>query len=452
MTPPRLRLAEETLRRFTAAVRSGQLYAHTHPIVAQNIRALSKSVDEFLGVEPSLVIGLIDGEIIVGDTPVARGDGHQGFARRLTQGGIERIAVDRGVTADEIAAFIVGLNATDAAQADATLASLAHIRVGRVTAGPKQEGAGESADIGVFRRMYDDAVSSAGQVWHSALLERRVDAPAARTMINGLAQAVSQNRSALLALTTLKSYDDYTFTHMVNVSILTMGQARGLGIDGALLREFGLAALMHDIGKVKTPREILNKPDKLTDEEFAIMKQHTVDGAEILRATPDLPALAPIVALEHHRRLDGSGYPDIERAQLNLATLLCSISDVYDAMRSQRAYQHAFPSDRILAVMKRAEGRQFDQHLVRRFVQLIGIYPVGSLVKLDTGQLGVVRQIHAPDPHRPQVRIISDERGTLVERPYDVNLWDASPESGGPRAVVAPVEAEPLGIDPVSLM
>ena len=122
----------------------------------------------------------------------------------------------------------------------------------------------------------------------------------ARTMIDGLAQAVAQNRTALLALTTLKNYDNYTFTHMVNVSILTMGQARGLGIDGPLLREFGLAALMHDIGKVRTPLEVLNKPDKLTDAEFAIMKRHVVDGAEILRKTPDMPALAPVVAFEHH--------------------------------------------------------------------------------------------------------------------------------------------------------
>ena len=102
-------------------------------------------------------------------------------------------------------------------------------------------------------------------------------------MVDSLAQAVAQNRTALMALTALKNYDNYTFTHMVNVSILTMGQARGLGIDGALLREFGLAALMHDIGKVKTPSEILNKPDKLTDKEFDILKRHTVEGAEILR-------------------------------------------------------------------------------------------------------------------------------------------------------------------------
>src|SRR5437867_1680553 len=149
----------------------------------------------------------------------------------------------------------------------------------------------------------------ADSLYESARTEGKPDATMARTMIDGLAQAVAQNRTALLALTTLKNYDNYTFTHMVNVSILTMGQARGLGIDGPLLREFGLAALMHDIGKVRTPLEVLNKPDKLTDDEFAIMKRHVVDGAEILRQTADIPALAPVVAFEHHLRLDGSRYP-----------------------------------------------------------------------------------------------------------------------------------------------
>src|SRR5262249_25110735 len=159
----------------------------------------------------------------------------------------------------------------------------------------------------------------------------------ARTMIDGLAQAVAQNRTALLALTTLKNYDNYTFTHMINVSILTMGQARGLGIEGARLRELGMAALMHDIGKVRTPLEILNKPDKLTTDRFAIMKRHTVEGAETLRMTPEVPPLAPVIAFEHHLRTDGTGYPDgISRASLNVGTMLCSIADVYDAMRSRR--------------------------------------------------------------------------------------------------------------------
>ena len=307
--------------------------------------------------------------------------------------------------------------------------------------------------MGTIRRMYTEAVTAAGNVWESAQTEGQPDATIARTMIDGLAQAVAQNRTALLALTTLKNYDNYTFTHMVNVSILMMGQARALGIDGALLREFGLAALMHDIGKVRTPLEVLNKPDKLTDDEFVIMKRHVIDGAEILRGTPDISALAPIIAFEHHLRIDGSGYPNgAQRPTLNLGTMLCGIADVYDAMRSQRAYQSSYPTDRILQVLKRNDGQQFDQHLVRRFVQMLGIYPVGNFVRLNTGEVAIVRQVHAPDPYRPEVRMLFDKAGTRIEVPYDLNLWEAQPEDGVPSAIVAPVDPATYELDPLTLL
>ena len=238
---------------------------------------------------------------------------------------------------------------------------------------------------------------------------------------------------------------------MVNVSILTMGQARALGIEGKLLREFGLSALMHDIGKVRTPKEILNKPEKLTDNEFAVMRQHTVDGAEILRRTPEMPMLAPVVAFEHHLRLDGTGYPrGVNRAALNLGTMLCSIADVYDAMRSQRAYQEAYPTDRILAVLQRNDGCQFDQHLVRRFVQLLGIYPPGNFVKLSTGEIAVVLQVHAPDPYRPRVRVLYDAAGAPLAVPQDRNLFDTFGE--GKQSVIAPLDPADYGVDALALI
>ena len=229
-----------------------------------------------------------------------------------------------------------------------------HIRVGQLTH-ENRGGGGVSTDMAAIRQLYAKSIATAEDVWESADVEGTPDVPAALQTIEGLTDAVTQNRTALVALTAMRSYDNYTFTHMVNVSILTMGQARALGIDGRQLREFGLSALMHDIGKVRTPKDILTKPEMLTDEEFGIMRRHVVDGAEILRRTPEMPVLAPVVAFEHHLRLDGTGYPfGVARAGLNLGTMLCSIADVYDAMRSQRVYQDAFPTDRILAVLKRA--------------------------------------------------------------------------------------------------
>jgi putative nucleotidyltransferase with HDIG domain len=293
----------------------------------------------------------------------------------------------------------------------------------------------------------------AERLWDQSAKEGRPDPGAARGMVDTLAQAVAQNRTALIALTALKNYDNYTFTHMVNVSILTMAQARALGIDGPLLREFGIAGLMHDIGKVRTPSEILNKPEKLTDDEFAIMKRHVVDGAEILRRTPEVPPISPIVAFEHHLRRDGTGYPNgVNRDALNLCTILCSISDVYDAMRSQRKYQNAYPSERIRAILEANDGQQFDKNLVRRFVQLIGIYPPGNIVKLNTNEIGVVLRVYAPDPHRPRVRVVVDRAGQPLERHYEVNLWESTPGGEWPETVIAPVDPAEFHLDPLTLL
>jgi len=453
---PRMLMAEELLRCFSATMRSVQLYSKGHPIITKNIGAFSTAIQLLHSLEPAIVIGMVGAEVIVDDTPISKSDTLAPTVLRLRQSGIERITIDRGVTIEELAMFAAAVAALDTidgseAATSASFAPLTHIRVGRVVV--EQRVDADAGDMGTIRRMYTEAVSAAGSVWESAQAEGQPDATIARTMIDGLAQAVAQNRTALLALTTLKNYDNYTFTHMVNVSILMMGQARALGIDGALLREFGLAALMHDIGKVRTPLEVLNKPDKLTDDEFVIMKRHVIDGAEILRGTPDISALAPIIAFEHHLRIDGSGYPGgAQRPALNLGTMLCGIADVYDAMRSQRAYQASYPTDRILQVLKRNDGQQFDQHLVRRFVQMLGIYPVGNFVRLNTGEVAIVRQVHAPDPYRPEVRMLFDKAGTRIEVPYDLNLWEAQPEAGVASAIVAPVDPATYELDPLTLL
>ena len=451
MTTPRLQLADELLRRFAAALRSAQLYSKGHPIIGRNLESLSSAVQLLHALNPSVTIGIVGDQIVVDDMPMTKVDALGGLVKRLQQAGVERVVIDRGVLPDELKALVEAVSAAETSSAGASMPTLPHIRVGRVTT--EQQVEGTPTDMATMKQLYNEAVSAAGSIWDSAQTEGKPDVGVAKTMIDGLAQAVAQNRTALLALTTLKNYDNYTFTHMINVSILTMGQARGLGIEGARLRELGMAALMHDIGKVRTPLEVLNKPDKLTPDEFTIMKRHTVDGAEMLRKTTEVPPLAPVIAFEHHLRTDGTGYPDgISRASLNVGTMLCSIADVYDAMRSRRVYQDMLPSERVLEVLKRSDGKQFDQHLVRRFVQLVGIYPAGNLVKINTGEIAVVRRVYAPDPHRPQVRVIFDRHGTRLETTYDINLWETAEAGAGPSSVIAPVDPAGYDLDPLMIM
>ena len=452
--PARAALYDELLRRFASGVRAAQLYAPDHPLLARNVEGLLSALQALHQLAPSVPIGIVGNELVVCDTPMPKTSaGMAELIKRLRDQKIERIAFERGITGAEAGAFIHAVAAlgTKPEESDRALQS-PHIRVGRITAEEKRSG-GILSDMAAIRQLYSHAVEAAELAWESAATEGMPDMPAALQTVEGLADAVTQNRTALMALTAMRNYDNYTFTHMVNVSILTMGQARALGIDGRLLREFGLSALMHDIGKVRTPKEILNKPDKLTDDEFEIMRKHTVDGAEILRRTPEMPILAPVVAFEHHLRMDGSGYPfGVKRAALNVATMLCSISDVYDAMRSQRAYQQAFPTERILAVLKRNDGTQFDQHLVRRFVQLLGIYPPGNLVKLSSGEVGVVLRVHAPDPYRPRVRVLFDQSGTRLDLPHERNLFEASAQGPAVPTIVAPLDPAPFGIDPLNFM
>ncbi|HEX6465150.1 MAG TPA: HD-GYP domain-containing protein [Vicinamibacterales bacterium] len=453
----RTAMYEDLLRRIAAGVRAAQLYAPDHPLVSRNMTALVNGLTLLHAQQPSVTVGIVGNELVVADTPMPKVSATMTeLIRRLKENTVERIAFARGVTQDELVALMQNLSRLGSRAADLNKdLSSAHIHVGRLKSDEDKKRDGIASDIAAIRQMYSSAVATAEAVYRSAEAEGIPDAPMALQTVEGLADAVTQNRTALMALTAMRDYDNYTFTHMVNVSILTMAQARALGIEGRLLREFGMSALMHDIGKVRTPKEILNKPEKLTDEEFVIMRRHVVDGAEILRRTPEIPMLAPVVAFEHHLRLDGSGYPfTVTRDALNLGSMLCAIADVYDAMRSQRTYQQAYPTDRILAVLKKNEGAQLDRNLVRRFTQVLGIYPPGNLVKLSTNEIAVVLRVHAPDPHRPRVRVLFNAEGARLELPFERNLWEQQGDrpSDALESVISPVDPATLHIDPLNFL
>src|SRR5262249_49756968 len=452
----RVALYEDLLRRIAAGVRAAQLYAPDHPLGARNMSALASRLATLHQQQPAIAVGMVGDELVVADTPLAKVSSTMTeLIRKLKDSKVERIAFERGVTQDELVALMQHLSRLGGRTADPEKdLSSAHVRVGRLKSDESKKD-GIASDIAAIRQMYSNAVAAAEIAWESASVEGVPDAPAALQTVEGLAEAVTQNRTALMALTAMRSYDNYTFTHMVNVSILAMAQARALGIDGRLLREFGMSALMHDIGKVRTPKEILNKPEKLTDDEFVIMRRHVVDGAEILRRTPEMPILAPVVAFEHHLRMDGSGYPRaVTRESLNLGSMLCAIADVYDAMRSQRTYQQAYPTDRILSVLKANEGAQLDKHLVRRFVQLLGIYPPGNLVRLSTDEVAVVLHVHAPDPHRPRVRVLFAPDGSRLELPFERNLWELQRDRSETdlQSVVSPVDPAEFNLDPLTFL
>jgi putative nucleotidyltransferase with HDIG domain len=445
--------AEELARRWAAAARVAALYAPDHPLVSRSVDALARACTHRLRQAETLVLGCIGDELVVDGQRVTHAAALAGFVRELRAREVDKIVVARGVTRDELQAVVAELAARPSEHplpVRLERRGVRHVTLGRLVIEEPEEA---SVGIAAARKVYRSAVETAEALWRAAQAGEAPDPAAARRIIDSLARLVQQDRTSLLALTALKKYDTYTFTHMVNVSVLAMAQARALGLEGPLLREFGYAALMHDIGKVYTPLEILNKPDRLTKEEFEIMKRHVIDGAHILRRTPEVPALAPIVAFEHHLKQDLSGYPEnIGHRELNLCTMIVSIADVFDALRSTRPYREGLPTDRVKAIMARQDSPDFQPTLLRRFVNLMGLYPVGTLVRLDNDALGVVTREHPSDPFRPQVKVLVDAGGERLDPPVLVNTWERDARGEFVRAVVAAVDPDEVGLDPIAYL
>jgi putative nucleotidyltransferase with HDIG domain len=448
------RNADTLARRLAAALRSAELYSPSHPLVHRSVDALTTAVEDGLRGGASVVIGFIGDDVVVDAVRLPRGGvSLSGFARELRDREIEKITFSRGVTRDELKTFVATLgDRSDRTPVTDRLKTrnVPHVALGKLALEGGSEG---RTGIAAARRVYSTAVETAETLWNAVKSGDQPDPGAARNIIDGLARLVTHDRTSLMALTALKKYDNYTFTHMVNVSALSMALARSLNIEGPLLREFGFAALMHDIGKVNTPTEILNKPDKLTKEEFVIMKRHVVDGAHILRRTPEMPALAPIVAFEHHLKQDLSGYPEnIGSRTLNLCTMVVSIADVFDALRSNRPYRQGLATSRIRAIMGEQDNPAFNRVLLKRFVNLLGLFPVGTLVRLSSEELAVVTAEHPTDPFRPQVKVLIDPRGQTLEQPLFVNTSERNGGGEHPRAIVEAVDPEPLGIDTLAAL
>lgn len=231
-----------------------------------------------------------------------------------------------------------------------------------------------------------------------------------KQLVTGLVDSIICNPNALLWLTQLKSKDDYTVTHSINVCILSLAFGRHLGLQTSDMQDLGLGALLHDIGKLKIPSDILNKPDVLSSEEFELVKQHTTFGREILLETKGIPAVSVDVAYCHHERLDGSGYPTgLKQEQIGIFSRIVGIVDCYDAFTTERVYKRGLSSLAATRLMYEGKGQFFDLKLVESFIQCLGIYPVGTLVETNKGDVGAIISANKQQKLKPIVMLILDK-------------------------------------------
>jgi putative nucleotidyltransferase with HDIG domain len=249
-----------------------------------------------------------------------------------------------------------------------------------------------------------------------------VDVGGARQLVEDISDSVARHPGAIISLARLKTADDYTYMHSVAVCAMMVALSRQLGLDEAQTRSCGMAGLLHDLGKVAMPIEVLNKPGKLTDAEFDIMKTHPTEGFKMLKASPNVDAVALEVVLHHHEKMDGSGYPEhLKGEQISLYARMGAVCDVYDAITSNRPYKTGWDPAESLRKMAEWKGH-FDPKVFQAFVKSMGIYPVGSLVRLTSGRIGVVTEQSVKSLTTPMVKVFYSTKSGMRIMPYIADL------------------------------
>lgn len=260
-------------------------------------------------------------------------------------------------------------------------------------------------------------------MFQEARMGKAVDSGGAKKLVEEISDSVARNPSALISLARLKTVDDYTYMHSVAVCAMMVGLSKQLGLDAEQTRAAGLAGLMHDLGKALMPMDVLNKPGKLTDAEFAIIKTHPEEGHRLLLTGQDVDPVVLDVCLHHHEKTDGSGYPKgLKADEISLFAKMGAVCDVYDAITSNRPYKAGWdPAESLRKMAEWAKGH-FDNTVFQAFVKSLGIYPIGSLVKLSSGRLGVVVSQSSKSLTMPLVKVFYSTKSNLRIVPEVVDL------------------------------
>lgn len=349
------------------AIVNTNLYFPDHPEVNQNIDIAYEDIIRILSLKPEISIVSVNDEIVISNKPIKSDSSSiRHFIRVLQKNRIEHVTFIKGLTQNEFKDFINKISSSKTISLkSSTYIKLGKIKVDNLTSKKKKETEENPLDaINVIKikELYNGIKYNDGEFNVLTLVD----------IVNAFTNVFKRGQSPLKLLALIRNTDEYTFTHVVNVCILTMSQAESLGFTGNHLQDIGTASILHDVGKLFIPETILNKPGALDPEERKIIEKHTVKGAMYILGLTDVSKIAVLGALEHHIKHDGTGYPKLNADyKPNIVSQLISISDAYDAMRSKRPYQDAMPRKKIFSILREECGTSFDPLLVENFINIL---------------------------------------------------------------------------------
>ncbi|HET9454164.1 MAG TPA: HD domain-containing phosphohydrolase [Gemmatimonadaceae bacterium] len=445
-----------------AALRSSKLYPIGHASVRKAIDDLSAASRDIVGGEGDLELRVSGEFIFVNGTRLRLDlDNYAAFSHVLSvfrANGVGQLHVGQAGERDWqmlVSLMQAGGETTPADRLHDLIEKLAAAGVHAFELGEPAGDSGEDREKSKERakRTYSQSVAVTKDLMTSVRIGRSPNIKKIKRVVQGIVDQILNEETSLIGLTTIRDYDEYTFTHSVNVCIFSVALGKRLGLSKLQLYDLGMAALFHDIGKARVPLEVLNKSGGLTDDEWRQIAAHPWLGVLALfqiRGSQELPYRSMVVAMEHHMKTDLTGYPkSIRPRQVSMYSKIVAAADGFDAATSRRSYQTVpFNPAEVMREMRDNPRRGMDPVVVKAFINLTGIYPTGTLVVLDTFELGVV---HGPNPisemlARPIVRVISDAMGNLTHPGALVDLAERREDGTFTRTIIKTENPERYGI------
>lgn len=450
---------------FYSTLKTAVLYEPNNTAFQKQINPLREKIEKIIQQEGELNLSTQEGYLFLNQARL-RFDFESYVASRfvlefLKKLKIHKLALEQGMNQEELQRFIyilvqVDLNGKEpyeALEKKIFEENLKHLHLEK----EKEPAVSEADQISLDQRRmakktFFKAISVVREIGQRTQSSKEINLVKVKRVVQSLMDQLSQNEEIFLELSSLKNYDEYTYLHSANVCILSLVLGLRLGLNKRELSELGISALFHDIGKVKLPLELLNKPSEFDESEWVMMKKHPVIGVKNLLSSLKLDSFsirAMLVSFEHHLNLDISGYPQLKnKRNLNLYSRIVGIADAYDAMTSGRVYAKTpHPADEALRKMFYVRGKVYDPILLKLFIQILGVYPLGSLVLLNSGEVGLVVKNNPESLCSPKIKIIADQKGFRVN-PENLDLsLDPQTEGGEVKKIVRCLDPQKYKLD-----
>jgi putative nucleotidyltransferase with HDIG domain len=416
-----------SLRRLTGAYPAG------HPTIAQKVAEIESAIAPHLQETAELRIDIVHGNVFVDGVSFTRDtQSHTPVVNEWSALGVDSIYIKKGVRPEELLAVADLLWKRDASSGESLESQLAALDVrsvslGRLVALDTRWRAQKwpDAPTGPIDPDYAESLMRAQHAFEHVAAGKRLDQVSVRDLVKLLIHKVARSNAALGQILAVKQYENLTYCHSVNVAMLSLLLGRQLALDEPSISALVEAALLHDIGKTKIPLDIVKKPGALDKRERRMIEAHTTLGAEVLVQTPGLRPLTPTIALEHHRGVKGTGYPDLGNAVPHLMSQIVSVADIYEAITGARSYQDPTLPEHACLVLARLAGEKLNTALVKAFVSAITFFPIGSVVRTSREEIGVVVETNPGSPLHPILSIVDASFGGPTAR-VDTSARDDS--------------------------